>query len=73
MNDECFFNELYIACYKAQIDGYGFGHRYRIGFQPIVPAKTNADGTYNRQGTLEMYTYGSMFTDEQKAKLLEQP
>ena len=71
MTDECFFNELWIACYKAQIDGYPFGHPARISFKPIVVIKRNHDGTYNRPGTLETYTYASMFTDDEERQLLE--
>jgi hypothetical protein len=68
MTDAAFFNELWIACYKTQIDGYPLGHPKRTDFQPIVPFKRNEDGTYNRAGTLEMAGYS--FTDEQKALLL---
>jgi hypothetical protein len=67
MTDECFFNELWIVCYKQQIDGYEFGAKQRIGFKPIVAFKKNVDGTYNREGTLEGYS----FTEEQRAALLE--
>ena len=68
MNDAAFYNELWIACYKAQIDGYPLGHPCRTNFKPIVPVKENRDGTYNRVGTLEMAGYS--FSDEDKALLL---
>src|SRR6185312_7741387 len=70
MNDECFFNELWIACYKAQIDGYPFGHPRRINFKPIVPFTTDGD-TYNRQASLKLYEYPVIFSDEEKKELLD--
>ena len=68
MTEQAFYNELWIACYKAQIDGYPLGHPNRTNFMPIVPVKMKRDGTYNREGTLEMTAYS--FTPEDKVLLL---
>lgn len=67
MTEQAFYNELWIACYKTQIDGYPLGHPCRTNFTPIVSVKIKReDGTYNREGTLEMYSFGP----EDKALLL---
>jgi hypothetical protein len=66
MNDAAFRNELWIACYKRQIDGYPFGHPRRTNFQPIVPS------VGSREGTLEAPCYASYFTDKEKAELLDE-
>ena len=71
MNDATFYNELWIACYKAQIDGYPIGHPNRMNFQPIVPYKKNEDGTYNRADTLDMASYSWVFAPKARALLLE--
>lgn len=71
MSDAAFNNELWIACYKMQIDGYPLGHPSRTNFKPIVTFKRSADGTFNREGTLEMALYADYFTPEQKQELLK--
>lgn len=69
MNEAAFYNELWIYCYKTQIDGYPLGHPNRTNFRPIVPTKANEDGTYNRAGTLEMPSY-HLFSADDRQKLL---
>lgn len=71
MTDDAFYNELWIACYRSQIDGYPLGHPNRINFKPIVPVVRKEDRTYNREKTLMLSAYGSYFTDDQKQELLK--
>ena len=66
MDDAAFRNEMWIVCYKSQIDGYPLGHPNRVNFKPIVPMM----GT--RAGTLDMAVYANCFTEEQKKLLLSE-
>lgn len=68
MTDEAFQNELWVACYKAQIDGYPLGHPSRTNFQPIVPRKAT------RKDTLDMGYYANLFTaDDRRVLESEEP
>lgn len=66
MTEDQFKNELWIACYIAQIDGYPLGHPKRTNFKPIVPRIPD-----NREKTLDMAPYAEKFTAEDKALLLK--
>lgn len=65
MSHDQFLAELYIASYKAQIDGYPFGHPRRQDFHPIVAA------CGSRSATLALPCYAGLFTPEQRAMMLE--
>ena len=70
VSEEQFYRELQVNCFINQIDGYPVGHPARgLEYRPIIPFKTNEDGTYNRAGTLEMTAF--TFTDDEKKILLE--
>jgi len=69
MTDESVRNELWIRAYMDQVDGYAFGHPGRIGFRPTVPIFEHADGSLNREKTLELPCYHK-FTSDQRVALL---
>lgn len=64
MTDSAFRNELWICCYKSQIDGYPLGHPGRMNFQPIVTF------TDDRLTALNLPSYAGKFTPEETALLL---
>jgi hypothetical protein len=68
VSDELFFNELWINCYRNQMDGYAVGSPQRVDFKPIVVTIPDGKGSYNRPRTLDGPAY--TFTEEQKAILL---
>lgn len=70
MTDQQFKAELYIRAYKAQIDGYPFGHPRRQSFQPIIPIIEERGGRLNRQRTIEGGTFGK-FSDAERYLLLD--
>lgn len=70
MTDQQFKAELYVRAYKAQIDGYPFGHPRRQDFKPIVPTISEAGGQLNRQRTIEGGTFGK-FSDAERFMLLD--
>lgn len=66
MTDAAFNNELWIYCYKNQIDGYPLGHPCRTNFHPIVPTVPSS-----RQKTLDLAVYSGFSQEDRTALLVE--
>ncbi len=69
MTNHQFEVELRIRAYIDQISGYILGWPQRETFTPIVPTINKADGSIDRQKTLDLPCYCS-FTDDDKRLLL---
>lgn len=70
MTDEAFLNELWIYCYKTQIDGYPLGHPARTNFKPIVTTLGRPGMPLNREKILTLPAYN--FSAEDRDLLLNQ-